>query len=444
LPDAINHASPVFYHEEALMKKVVLVAVIFSFLGAGDLFANIDNLSNMSVEWIRTGNRNAATDAADIVIYNPGGITQLPDGLQVNIGNQTLIRKPKHTYDLGMGSQSHEQDDVDWLLPNVYVTYNKDNWALFGGYYIPGGGAVVDYPNGSITTDMIGMNMIMGGAVQGFDDDFLEAESIYNTLTFGGAYQINERISVALGLRYMFIENNTKAGLTGINDLGGGNVVRTRLKVDIDDEADGFGFIAGVNVNLTPDLNLGVQYLSRVALDLETDVNRDDLGMFVDGSESPRDYPGMLGLGLGYDFSDKLYGEINYSYWFQEEADWGRDAAGRDISGMAGDAQAVGIAVSYKFTPTILASAGTTYTDFMWDDIDGYYQANLGSYEVLYTDNWHLGCGVAYEFRKNMKVNLALGSTIWDDKDLSNTMIPGEIKTENSTTTIAIGFNLGF
>lgn len=427
------------------MKKVVLVAVILSFLGAGNLFANIDNLSNMSVEWIRTGNRNAATDAADIVIYNPGGITQLPDGFQVNIGNQTLIRKPEHTYDLGMGSQSHEQDDIDWLLPNVYVTYNQDNWALFGGYYIPGGGAVVDYPDGSITTDMMGVGMMMAGAIQGFDNDFLEAESMYNTLTLGGACQINERFSVALGVRYMFVENNIKAGLTAINDLGGGNVVQTPLAVDIDEEADGLGFIAGVNVNLTPVLNLGIQYLSKVELDLETDVNRDDLGMFVDGSESPRDLPGMLGLGLGYDFSDKLYGEINYSYWFQEEADWGRDDAGRDISGMAGDAQSFGITASYKFTPTLLASVGTTYTDFMWDDIDGYYQASLGSYEVLYTDNWHLGCGVAYEFRKNMKVNLGLGLTIWDDKDLSNTMLPGTIiETENSTTTIGIGFNLGF
>ncbi len=427
------------------MKKVVLVAVILSFLGAGDLFANIDNLSNMSVEWIRTGNRNAATDAADIVIYNPGGITQLPDGFQVNIGNQTLIREPEHTYDLGMGSQSHEQDDIDWLLPNVYVTYNKDNWALFGGYYIPGGGAVVEYPDGSITTDMMGVNLMMAGAIQGFDNDFLEAESIYNTLTLGGAYQVNERFSVAMGLRYIFVENNIKAGLTGINDLGGGNVVQTPLGVDIDEEADGFGFIVGVNANLTPELNLGLQYLSKVALDLETEVNRDDLGMFVDGSESPRDLPGMLGLGLGYDFSDKLYGEINYSYWFQEEADWGSDDAGRDISGMAGDTQSFGITASYKFTPTLLASVGTTYTDFMWNDIDGYYQASMGSYEVLYTDNWHLGCGVAYEFRENMKVNLAFGWTIWDDKDLTNTMLPGTtIETENATTTIGIGFNLGF
>ncbi|MBI9091286.1 MAG: outer membrane protein transport protein [Desulfobacterium sp.] len=427
------------------MKKVVLAAVILSLLGAGDLFANIDNLSNMSVEWIRTGNRNAATDAADIVIYNPGGITQLPDGLQVNIGNQTLIRKPKHSYDLGMGPQSHEQDDIDWLLPNVYVTYNKDKWAVFGGYYIPGGGAVVDYPDGSITTDMMGAGMMQAGAIQGFDNDFLEAESVYNTLTLGGAYQVNERFSVALGVRYISVDNNTKAGLTGINDLGGGNVVQTPMGVDIDEEADGFGFIVGVNVNLTPELNLGIQYLSKVGLDLETEVNRDDLGMFVHGSESPRDLPGMLGLGVGYDFSDKLYGEINYSYWFQEAADWGSDAAGRDISGMAGDAQSFGITASYKFTPTLLASVGTTYTDFFWTDINGYYQASLGSYEVLYTDNWHLGCGVAYEFRKNMKVNLALGWTIWDDKDFTNVNLPGvTIETENATTTIGIGFNLGF
>jgi hypothetical protein len=73
--------------------RILIAAVSVFFICAGDLFANIDNLSNMSAEWIRTGNRNAATDAADIVVYNPGGITELPDGFQVNIGNQTMIRK---------------------------------------------------------------------------------------------------------------------------------------------------------------------------------------------------------------------------------------------------------------------------------------------------------------------------------------------------------------
>lgn len=428
-----------------MRNRWMFAAIVFFILGAGDVYANIDNLSNMSAEWIRTGNRNAATDAADIVVYNPGAVSQLPDGVQVNIGNQSMIRKPQHSYDLGMGAESHEQDSMDWFLPNVYITYNKDNWAVFGGYYIPGGGAVVDYPDGSITTDMIGVSMVMDGLFVGYDNERLEAESIYNTLTVGGAYTLNDKVSVALGLRYILVKNNIKAGITGLTDDGAGGFVETDLSVDVDDEADGLGFIAGVNVNLTPKINLGLQYQSKVNLDLETSVNKDDLSMFVDGAKNRRDFPAMLGLGLGIDLSDKLYTEINTSYWFQKDCDWGTDALGRDIADLAGDAMSVGATVSYRFLPGLLASAGMTYTNFLWEDMDAYYEANLGSYEVLYTDNWHIGCGIAYTLVDNVVMNVSLGRTIWDDKDLSNSQLPGAtIETQNDTTIVAIGFNVGF
>ncbi len=429
---------------------LLIAAVSVFFIGAGDLFANIDNLSNMSAEWIRTGNRNAATDAADIVVYNPGGVTELPDGFQVNIGNQTLIRKPTHSYNLGMGLESHEQDEVDWFLPNVYITYNRDNWAIFGGYYIPAGGAVVDYPEGSITTDMIGMALIGSPFFDGYTGEHLKAESVYNTFLLGGGYKINDRVSASFGVRYIFVENTIEAGLTGLTDVGGGVLWPTELAVDVKEKGDGVGIIAGLNLNLTPSLNLAVQYQSKVDLDLETSVNYDDISplgfnLFTDGEKKPRDLPGMLGIGLGYDFSDKLYAEINYSYWFQKDADWGQDMYGRDISDLAGDTQSAGITFSYRFTPALLASVGATYTDFRWKDRDAYYEANLGAYEVLYTDNWHIGCGIAYDLTKDVTLNLSLARTLWDDADLTNSQLPGvTIKTENDTTVVAVGFNVGF
>jgi long-subunit fatty acid transport protein len=77
--------------------------------------------------------------------------------------------------------------------------------------------------------------------------------------------------------------------------------------------------------------------------------------------------------------------------------------------------------------------------------MDAYYEANLGSYEVLYTDNWHIGCGLAYTFKKDMTLNLSLARTIWDDADLTHSQLPGvTIKTDNETTIIALGFNVAF
>lgn len=425
-------------NKENDMRKIFFYAfILFSITGACELYANIDNLSNMSAEWIRTGNRNAATDAADIVVYNPGAVTELPDGFQIDAGNQTLMRKPEHSYDMGAGKESHEQDGIDWFLPSIYLTFNKDDWALFGGYYISGGGAVADYPDGSVTTDLIGANVVFnyGGT---YSDEYLKAESIYNTFTFGGAYKINDIISGALGMRYLSVKNSMKGGIT--SSMAG------EIKVDAKEDADGFGLVAGLNINPTKEMNIGIQYQSQVNLEFETSVNRDDVGLYTDGAKNRRDLPAVLGLGIGYDINDKLYVEADYSYWFQENCDWEKDGNGKDIAKMAGDAQSAGITTSYRFLPELLASVGATYTDFKWNDKNGYYEANTGSYEVLYSDNWHLGCGVAYTVIENVVLNLSLARTIWEDETLTNSQVPGglTIKTQNSTTIVAVGIKASF
>ena len=54
--------------------------------------AQHDNLSNLSAEWVRTPARNAATDANDIIVYNPAGLVRLNNGFHINLGNQSLFR----------------------------------------------------------------------------------------------------------------------------------------------------------------------------------------------------------------------------------------------------------------------------------------------------------------------------------------------------------------
>ncbi len=124
--------------------------------------AQMDNLTNLSVEWMRMPARNAASDSTDIVVYNPAALVRLGEGFHFNLGNQSLLRKPSHTYDfgLGAGARTFSQDGIDAFLPNFYAAYSKDKWALYGGLYISGGGAVADYPHGSISTDLISMMVL--------------------------------------------------------------------------------------------------------------------------------------------------------------------------------------------------------------------------------------------------------------------------------------------
>src|SRR6187551_2354065 len=98
-----------------MMKKNSLLLVSGLVICSFNAVAQIDNLANMSSEWIRSSARNAATDAADIVVYNPAGLTNLEDGLHINFSNQFLFRKPGHKYDVGMGEgvRKFEQQSAD-------------------------------------------------------------------------------------------------------------------------------------------------------------------------------------------------------------------------------------------------------------------------------------------------------------------------------------------
>ena len=116
-----------------LSKKIILLSILsIAFLTSN---AQHDNLSNLSAEWVRTSARNAALDAGDIVVYNPAGIVRTDEGFQLNIGNQSLFRKPSHTYDFGFGAgeQTFTQESADMFLPNFYASYNRNQFYLRTG-----------------------------------------------------------------------------------------------------------------------------------------------------------------------------------------------------------------------------------------------------------------------------------------------------------------------
>ena len=83
------------------------VLVVISSLVAVPSFAGgIDTKNNHSAEYVRTFNRNAATDAADIVIYNPAGTSFMEDGLYVNGSIQYLVKEYTNT----IGGTEYESD----------------------------------------------------------------------------------------------------------------------------------------------------------------------------------------------------------------------------------------------------------------------------------------------------------------------------------------------
>lgn len=413
------------------------------------LLGQIDNLTNMSAEWIRLSNRNAAVDAVDIVVYNPAGLTKLADGFHFNISNQTLIRKPEHSFDLGMGKKTYTQDGIDPFIPNFYAAYKKDRWALFGGVYMPGGGAVIDYPQGSINTQLLELALIplFPNNYGGYKNN-LKATSLYLAFTIGGAYAFNDFIAIAGGLRYIDVKNTIKLVMDSGYDIG---IIPPILTLDAKMTGDGVGGIIGIYISPLKGLNFGIHYESKVKLELETDIIKDSFyGMIISqGDKNRRDLPAMLGIGVSYHITSHLRAEADFNYFFQKQADWGITSAGELEKAIlsakaAGDCYSLGACLAYQVNPKLQLSGGFLYTVFDFKDMAGYF-TNLGAFEVLYSDNCNLGAGFCYALTNKIKLNAGVSTTIWKDetiKALAAYPLDIDVQTANKTFALALGANI--
>ncbi len=415
-------------------------------------FGQIDNLSNLSAEWMRSGVRNAATDAADIVVYNPAGVTSLKNGLHINFSNQSLFRKPSHSYDLGMGAgqQTSEQSSPDFFLPNLYIAYRKNNWALYSGVFFSGGGATIDYKDGSITTDLIGLGAL--GAAQGaytsVKDPFIKASSMYMTTTLGGSYAVQHGISFSAAIRYLSATNNSELGTTLTSSPFEFPDVPMSLKTS--DKASGVSGVFGVSLTALDKLSISARYESQVKLNFKTTQDHDDFGLTTDGALNRRDLPAVLAFGAAYDVTSKFKLMADYNYYFQEDANWGKSSTATNevpLSSLAGNSTILAFGFQYKATTKIILSSGIGFTKMDFKDKDGYY-ANLGTIEVVQSDNTNLNMGFAFKPIKNITLNVGYMHVFYPSdqqvKVLNAQPLDVTVNANSHINAFALGVNLSF
>ena len=372
------------------MKNVVtflfVIGSIFSITSV--LFAGgIDNKHNYSTEYIRTLNRNAATDSADAVVYNPAGVVKMKDGLYVNLSAQEALKDYWHTI-----SGIDYESDTPSFIPGLFGLYKQDKWAAFAAFTIPAGGGKVEYDQGSATTVAIGKGIIAGsgGFYSNIRNQCLKADSIYFGYTFGGAYAINDMVSVSLGARYIDSQKEAKGSVTVA-----GLAPDLTAQVDYEQTASGWGGIVGINLVPNKEFNIGIRYETSTNLDFETKVKRDDIGILTNGAKERRDLPALLGLGAAYNISPNVKVEANFTYYINEKANWNGDEDKVDNS------YDLGMALEYIFSPRLKGSFGYMYTKagINPDDMTP---------EAPELDAHSIGGGFCYEATPDLNLNFGI------------------------------------
>jgi long-subunit fatty acid transport protein len=433
------------------MKRLLSMAMCLTAIASSvNLNAQIDNLSNLSPEWIRSGARNASLNSVDAVVYNPAGLSQLSEGWHAGIGNQFFFRSPSHSYDLGYGMVTHRQQGNDWLVPNLYAAYRKGKMTGFGGVCIAGGGATAHYPQGSINTTLISMQALMlsEDAYQNWHSAYFKASSYYLSPLAGISLTLNENLSLSASVRFIQARNKIEAGITltqspvDLPDLP--------LSVRTQSQAAGTGIIIGLNHMFNEKANVMIRYESRVKLNFTNDTQQDDLGLFPDGEKSARDLSAVLATGAGIQLSEKVRLQAEYNHYFQSRADWGMTLTEKGempVATLAGDASAYGLSAEYQMSGKLLLSAGMVYTQLHFSDKAGYYTV-AGAFETVPGNNLSVNTGFCYSVTHKVRLNVGIAKIFWkkDESILIKNLLPAEIPAvvNNSMTAAGIGINFSF
>ena len=385
----------------------------------------IDNKHNYSAEYIRTLNRNAATDSADAVVYNPAGVVKMQNGLYVNLSGQYALKNYSNT----VAGTEYETDNPDFI-PSLFGLYKKDRWAVYTAFTIPCGGGKVDYENGNATTLGLAQQIIAGsgGVFSTIQNQRLEGESYYYGFTFGGAYAFNDVFSLSLGLRYIDAQRKFEGSAT----LSG--LATKKYSVGYEETDSGWGGIVGVNISPTKDFNIGLRYETKTSLELKTEEKTDDIGMITDGAKRNRDLPALLGLGVAYTIIPNLKVEADLTYYLNKNTGWDDNP----ITTTADETKRsngydVGIAFEYSFTPKLKGSLGYMYTYVGIDPDDM-------SIENPELDANTIAAGIAYEAVRNLILNFGILRTFYEGETTSSGI---EFNKEVSIIALGIQYRWG-
>jgi len=198
------------------------------FLLIGLLFANfvfgggIVHNTNHSADFIRMLARNASTDI-DAVYFNPAGITLLEKGFSFYLSNQTISQDRTVTSGAkSLNSDTFEGTTFAPVFPNVYAVYKTGNLAIGGGFLPVGGGGSAEFDKGlpsfEVPVSVLPASLDAAGipTTKYSVNTSFKKTSVYYGFQADLGYKINDMLSVAVGGRYVSVNEKYEGYLKDI------------------------------------------------------------------------------------------------------------------------------------------------------------------------------------------------------------------------------------
>ena len=395
------------------MKRIgiaaALVAVVFG-APTQSQAGSIDYLTNQSADYIRSFTRNSATDAVDIVAFNPAGTAFLRDGLYFSLSGQTVLKDFEITYhDEVYGSTKPTP-----FLPTFFTAWKWNSLAIFGGFTVPAGGGSLNYEKGVPFLIPLSLQVPNKEGTSLPVNGVFEGSSMYLAGTLGVAYEFFDIFSISAAAR---IIGATKT-FTGSAQF---DTEATIAKLDATKTALGAGGIFGLHIRPIEQLDIAIRFEMETALEFETESTTTNLkteagsalASFANGAKENRNLPAMIGLGISGRPIPNLTLNFNFNYYFIKAADDADDPTGATGYVISYDddydnGMEFAASIEYRFLPELVASVG-------------YNRAIIGGNKDTYSDFEYaldsnaVGAGVKYTFFDRLSLTGAFAAVIYDE-----------------------------
>ncbi len=437
------------------MKKQILYMAMICVFPALLWAGGIDNKQNFSANYTASVSRNGTIEGLDTTAYNPAGITHFKDGLSAAFHVQGI----SINYDHHIGGKKYSAENYP-VLPTVFAVYKKQRWAGYATFTGVGGGGEVEYSDGNAITKTVNNLVIakMRPLSTGLTEQYAYVESFDYAFTTGVSYAATDKLSFSAGFRYVLIDK--KADLHGILNAYAqdGSIIQNQPIVAVY-EQDGYGIggVFGLNYRFSDELNIGFRYETKVKLDWDTSVPEKShreygpiplsgaklLALYnrEDHVSYPRDLPGVLGLGMVWNATERLSIMPSVTLYLEKSADWGEKNGSVERNSVD-----LAIAFGYQVNEKLTVTCGYMHTDV------GIHPDTFGIIEQmsppLDAHSFALGC----HYQVTDKLSMIMGTMInIYDADTSNptylapnVILAPEIEYQKRNYSLAAGFEYSF
>lgn len=373
----------------------------------------------------------AMADSAEVVFFNPGGMTQLKAGTEFT-GGLTLLEA--ETLYQNEQTNSAAETDTPMATPvNGYYTQRLSeelSWGL--GVYTPYGSSVEwekDWQGSHLVND-------------------IELKTLFIQPTIG--YQINEKYSVGFGLAYVIGLVNFNRNLsTSLTDEDGN---RSNVTIDASN-VDAWGANLGFLANVNDELSIGVSYRTEITLEARNEsadfqnIPASLQSTFPDTTfDADLILPAELTLGMSYALngSTTLAFDINRTFWsaYEDLTVKFDNGAGTSINlRNYKDANIYRFGVQHQFNQQWVLRGGIYFDESPVRD--GYFAP-----ETPRNDSIGYTAGASYKYSENLELDVSLLILTFDETDNSydfyeenGNTIPFEGTYDSSVTSIGFGLS---